>query len=163
MAEYCTQLQTKTGVYRAVVKKRFQDWLQSNLEDTVNPYGIAFSWVAQVTNQYLKTLSDSELGIFISDENKEIIHDVEKQIRVLREVEGPLQLDRIIEKGFFIDSAKSLLLQLCDLCAFSARKKEEEKAGLRITPIDRDGIDGIDPLIYRSQSFPSTTQWPFDP
>ena len=52
-------------------------------------------------------LPGKPLGMFISDENKEIVRDVEKSIKVLRGMEGTLRLSQIVEKGFFIDSAKS--------------------------------------------------------
>ncbi len=149
-------------VYRAIVKRRFQRWLQSTFGTGVliNPHVTAFPLVAQVINQYLHALPDRQLGIFISDENQEIVHDVEKSLRVLRGLEGTLQLDHIIEKVFFIDSAKSLLLQLCDLCALNARKKEEAKAGLTIRSIDEGGIAGIEPLIYRgSESLQDVLVW----
>ena len=147
-------------VYRALVKRRYQRWLQSTRRGLINPHVVAFPLVAQVINQYLHTLPDQQLGIFILDENQEIVKDVEKSIRELRELEGTLRLDRIIEKGFFIDSAKSLLLQLCDLCALNARKKEEAKAGLTIRSIDEGGIAGIEPLIHRgSESLQDVLGW----
>ena len=55
--------------------------------------------------------------------------------------------DRIIEKCFFIDSTKSLLLQLADMCTYSARKIEEEEIGHPVRPLHREGIDLLRPLI----------------
>ncbi|MDO9543318.1 MAG: DUF3800 domain-containing protein, partial [Kiritimatiellia bacterium] len=115
----------------------------------INPHVVAFPLIAQVVNTYLTGLPKKPLGIFISDENKEISPDVEKSIRLLRGIQNKLKLDRIIEKGFFIDSKKSLVLQLCDLCTFSARKKEEQKAGLKIRSTDEKGIKLVDNLIHR--------------
>ena len=54
-----------------------------------------------------------------------------------------------MEKGFFIDSTKSRVLQLCDLCAYSARKKEEAKAGKPIKTHDEQGVALIESLIHR--------------
>jgi hypothetical protein len=68
------------------------------------------------------------LGIFISDENREVVGDV--------------------EKGFFIESEKSLVLQLCDLCVYTARRREEMKLGLKVKPIDETAIPLIEPLIH---------------
>src|SRR4051794_2853837 len=95
----------------------------------INPHVAAFPLVARVVDEYLGGLPGKALGMFISDENKEIVHDIEKSIKVLRAVTGTLRLGQIVEKGFFIDSKKSRVLQLCDLCALSARKKEEGKMG----------------------------------
>ena len=135
-------------IYRAVVKSHFKNWLQSfGSNRPINPHVMVFILVAQIINHYLQELPGQELGIFISDENKEVIYDVEESIRMLREG-GPLQLDHVIEKGFFIESSKSLMLQLCDLCVLSARKKEEQKAGFPIKAIDKSGIAGIEPLIH---------------
>ncbi len=74
--------------------------------------------------------------------------DVEKAIRILRGTEGVLKLGQIVEKGFFIESEKSVILQLCDLCVYTARRKEEKKAGLPVKAIDESGIPLIEPLIH---------------
>ena len=144
-------------IYRAIVKSHFQNWLQSfGSTKPINPHVMVFRLVAQIINRYLQDLPGQELGIFISDENKEVIYDVEQSIRMLREG-GPLQLNHVIEKGFFIESSKSLMLQLCDLCVLSARKKEEQKAGFPIKAIDESGVAGIEPLIHDGDTwYPST-------
>jgi len=59
-----------------------------------------------------------------------------------------LKLGQIIEKGFFIESEKSLVLQLCDLCVYTARRKEEQRLELPIKPLDQGGIPLIEPLIH---------------
>lgn len=151
-----------TLFYRAIVKRRYQGWLESTFGKgvSINPHVVAFALAARVVDEYLKSLPGAPLGIFIVDENREIIRDVEKAIRLLRGIEGSLKLGQIIEKGFFIESSGSLLLQLCDLCAFSVRKKEESKAGLPVKSIDQGGISLIEPLIYRgSESLQDTLGW----
>ncbi|MCE5269433.1 MAG: DUF3800 domain-containing protein [Planctomycetaceae bacterium] len=138
-------------VYRAIVKKQYERWMQNTFGSgiAVNPHVVAFPLVAQVVNDYLKSLSGHRLGIFIFDENKEIARDVEKSLKVLRGIDGTLRLDQIVEKGFFIDSSKSALLQLCDLCALTLRKSEEAKAGFRASPIHQSGIALLEPLVHR--------------
>jgi len=140
-------------IYRAIVKRRFQTWLQSTFGTGVliNPHVAAFPLIARVVDDYLVSLPGNALGMFISDENKEIVRDVEKSIKVLRGVDGTLRLSRIVEKGFFIDSAKSRLLQLCDICALCVRKHEEAKVGLPIKSVDESAIPLIEPLIYRGE------------
>ena len=96
----------------------------------VNPHLAAFPLVVQVVNRYLRELSKDALGIFISDDNREVVDDTGRFLKPLRATPGSLQLDRIIEKGFFIDSRKSLLIQLADLCTLHTRKDEERKIGL---------------------------------
>jgi len=105
-------------VYRGIAKKRFADWSQHTFGSgvAINPHVAAFPLVARVVDDLLKSLPGEPLGIFISDENREVVGDVEKAIRFFRGTEGDLKLGQIIEKGFFIESEKSLVLQLCDLC-----------------------------------------------
>ncbi len=136
-------------VYRSIEKKKYQAWMHETfgVGVAVNPHIVAFALVAQVINEYL--INHKSLGIFISDENKEIVRDVEKSVRQLRLLSGPLRLSQIVEKGFFIDSSKSRVLQLCDLCVLHARKKEEVKPGAIPKPFDVEGIKLIDPLIHR--------------
>ncbi len=138
-------------VYRAIVKKRFQTWLHATFGAGVliNPHVAAFPLIARVVDDYLSSLEGHALGMFISDENKEIVRDVEKSIKVLRGTDGDLRLCRIVEKGFFIDSAKSRLLQLCDICALCVRKHEEAKAGLPSKSVDESAVPLIEPLIHR--------------
>ena len=138
-------------IYRAITKKRFERWIHATFGTgiAINPHVAAFPLVARVVDDWLKSLPGSPLGIFISDENKEIVHDVEKSIKVLRGIEGTLKLGQIVEKGFFIDSSKSVILQLCDLCALALRKMEEAKAGFRDNPLHHSGIALLEPLIHR--------------
>lgn len=109
-------------VYRSIEKKRYKAWMHQTFGAgvAVNPHIAAFPLVALVANEYLA--KQEALGMIISDENKEIVRDVEKSIRQLRIAAGPLRLSQVIEKGFFIDSTKSRVLQLCDVCALHARK-----------------------------------------
>jgi len=137
-------------IYRAITKKRFLEWSHANFGTgvAINPHVAAFPIVARVVDDYLKSLHGAPLGIFISDENREVVGDIEKAIRILRGVEGVLKLGQIVEKGFFIDSQKSLVLQLCDLCVYSARRKEEKRIGLVVKPIDEGALPLIEPLIH---------------
>jgi hypothetical protein len=138
-------------IYRAIAKKRYARWLLESFGSGViiNPHIAAFLLVAQVLNEYLRSLPGSPLGILISDENKDVMFDVEKSIRLLRGDQGGLRLSQIIEKGFFIRSDKSLPLQLCDLCAFCLRRLEEQKAGVPVKPLDQNCIPWVKPLIHR--------------
>ena len=139
-------------IYRPIVKKRFQKWLHAKFGTggiVINPYVAAFALLAQVVNDYLRAQPDGPRGMFISDENKQIVSDVEKTIRALRGTEGSLRLTQIVEKGFFIDSKASHPLQLCDLCALSLRKMEEMNNGAPMKSIDQSGVKIIKPCVYR--------------
>jgi hypothetical protein len=147
-------------IYRSIEKKRLKAWMTETFGTgiSINPHVVAFPLIAQVVNSFLQT--QNTLGIFISDENKEIVADVEKSIRLLRFDQSALKLDRIIEKGFFIDSTKSLALQLCDLCAYSLRKKEEQAIGMSPKPIDESGIRMVDQITHiGDEPFHDVLEW----
>ena len=154
-----------TIIYRTAPKKSFERWQHRTFGSgiVINPHVVVFSMVARVVDDWLKSLPDSPLGIFISDENKEIVRDVEKSIKALRGIGGPLKLGQIIEKGFFIDSSKSVVLQLCDLCAFTLRKKVEAKAGFRDDPLHHGGSALLDPLVHRgNENVQDVLRWVAD-
>lgn len=149
-------------IYRAITKSRYERWMKSAFGHniSVNPHLAAFPLVAQVANNYLRSLSPTALGIIISDDNREVVDDIERFLKLLRAASGSLRLDRIIEKGFFIDSKKSLLIQLADLCALHARKDEERKIGLAPKRIDDVGIELLQKLVHRGEeSFSDVIQW----
>jgi hypothetical protein len=149
-------------VYRAITKKRYSAWLEREFGAGViiNPHIAAYPLIVQAINNYLRSLGDDVLGILINDEQKEVVADIERTTRLLRADPGRLQLDRIIEKGFFIDSSKSHLLQLADLCIFHARKLEEIKLGLPPKRIDASCIKLIEPLVHRgSESMSDVLSW----
>lgn len=149
-------------VYRAIVKKRYASWLDKTFGAgiTINPHIAAFPLVAQTLNHYLRNLGEDALGILINDDNKDVVADLERTTKLLRSNDGTLQLDRIIEKSFFIDSSKSSLLQLADLCIFHARKLEEIKIGLPERRLDSNGIRLIEPLIHQgNEALPDVLAW----
>jgi len=149
-------------IYRAITKNRYERWMQSAFGShiKVNPHLAAFPLVAQVANNLLRKIGNDALGIFISDDNREVVDDIERFLKLLRAESGTLRLDRIIEKGFFIDSRKSLLLQLADLCTLHARKDEERKLGLPPKSIDDEGIELLKGLIHRGdEAFADVIQW----
>ena len=147
-------------VFRSIVKKRYEEWLHTQFGEgvSINPHIAAFALLANVVNDHLT--QEQSLGIFISDENKEIVRDVEKAIRSLRLTKGPLQLSQVIEKGFFIDSKKSRILQLADMCVLHARKHEEAKLGLPAKDFDRGvGIKLEGLLLKQNERFRDVIAW----
>lgn len=134
-------------VYRSIEKRRYLKWLIETFGHgvVINPHVAAFALLSTVINDHLSKQND--FGIFISDENKEVVRDLEKSIRQLRLTSGPLQLTKVIEKGFFIDSASSRVLQLCDLCVLHARKREERNLGIPPKPFDTVGIEILESFV----------------
>ena len=100
-------------------------------------------------------------GIFISDENKEIVRDVEKSIKVLRGIEGTLKLGQIIEKGFFIDSSKSGSSSFAT-CGPDLAEERGGQGRLPDNPLHHSGIALLDPLICRDDE-PGKTCWSGSP
>lgn len=143
-------------VHRSVTKKAYHAWLVKEFGSgvVINPHVAAFALVSRCVDNYLQTLSGPPLGIFISDENKETVVDVEKSVKLLRGVQGALRLGRIVEKGFFIDSRKSFPLQLCDLFTLSLKKQAEHiRLQVPLKPVDVSGIQ-----IALNRSFGPTTK-----
>lgn len=148
--------------YRAILKKRYARWLQNTFGAGVliNPHVAAFSLLAQVINEHLLRLQPPSLGILISDENREVVKDIEKSIRALRLDSSNLRLGCVVEKGFFIESHQSLLLQLCDLCAYALRKKEEAKIGRPLNRANQAVSALADPLVTRGrEAMPDVLAW----
>jgi Protein of unknown function (DUF3800) len=138
-------------IARSVHKKSYATWLASTFGHGViiNPHVAAFALLSRCVDNYMKTLPGPPLGMFICDDNKEVAADVEKSIRVLRISDGALRLAQIIEKGFFIDSKKSLPLQLCDLFALSIRKWTERRWGKPPKAFDDSGIELANALLFQ--------------
>lgn len=142
-------------IHRTVAKAPYGRWLVKTFGSGVmfNPHVIAFSLLARCVDTYLQSLPDKPLGMFISDDNKEIVADVEKVSRVLKDEIGPMRTSQLIEKGFFIDSSKSLPLQLCDLYALSLRKRTERIRGLgNPKRFDDTGITTAESLLHKDQT-----------
>src|SRR5512140_1608295 len=66
-------------VYRAIAKKRFAAWCLNTFGKgvSINPHVAAFPLVARVIDDLLRSLPGSPLGILISDENREVVADIE--------------------------------------------------------------------------------------
>jgi len=149
-------------VYRSIEKMRFEVWVRANFGNRgkLDPFLAAFPLVAQVVDQAVGDEDAEPQGpdeehvpgnaILIADDNAGVAPDVEAAARLLRGDAGALSLSHVIEKVFFIDSRKSLPLQLCDLCALAARKKAERESGVPPRSIDDQGIKLLEPLVSKA-------------
>ncbi|KAF0177478.1 MAG: hypothetical protein FD161_2438 [Limisphaerales bacterium] len=152
-------------IYRAIEKRKYHRWQQETfgVGVAINPHLVALPLVARVVDDYLAALPGQPHGMFISDEDRATMGDVEKAIQLLRVTPGALKLRRIVEKGFFADSRKSLPLQLCDLCAYQARKIEEARLGMPTKSVDSVGMQLLEPLIARgAEKLQDTLAWIVD-
>lgn len=137
-------------IYRRIIKRRFAAFCERHYGPgiKVNPYIMALPFVCTEVDHYLRQKSANELGMFIFDEQKENLDDAERSLRTLRlDSSSILKTTNIIEKGFFIDSAKSFGLQLVDLVAYYIRKYEENELGLKVSEIDKQTFGKIKELI----------------
>jgi hypothetical protein len=88
------------------------------------------------------------------------LNDRQQPIFVLCALAVPEDRWLQVEKGFFIDSSKSVILQLCDLCALTLRKKEEGKSGFRDNPLHHGGIALLEPLVHRgNEAWQDVLRW----
>ena len=136
-------------VYRAISKSKYLKWQMNAFGSgvSINPQVAAFALIASVLDDYLK--SKNELGMFIFDDNKEVTKDIEKSLKILKGDKREIKIENVIEKGFFIDSGKSRVLQLCDLFAFAARKKEEfEQLGRKFKHVEASAIPILDSVTH---------------
>lgn len=128
--------------YRRIIKNRFKLFCQKRYGphfsvNPVNPYIMALPFVCMEVDEYIRENSDGEKWMLIFDEQKENLDDVERSLRTLRlDPRSILKTQRLLEKGFFVDSKKSFALQLVDIAAYYLRKYEEYKWGKRVSPVD---------------------------
>lgn len=120
-------------VYRSIGKKEFQKFCEKTYGKgiSVAPYIMALPFVCTRINEIIKV--ENDLGILIFDEHHNLI-EIEKSLRTLRlDASSTLQAENLIEQGFFVDSSKSVALQLVDLALYYIRKFEEHKLGFRVS------------------------------
>ena len=68
--------------------------------------------------------------------------DKRRPFRTLRTLRiddtGSVHTDRLIEKGFFVDSAQSFPVQLVDLVLYYVRKQDEMRLGKKVSAIHQE-------------------------
>ena len=133
-------------IYQRIIKSKFEKFCETNYGPgiKINPYVMAFPFVCMEVNRYLQQKGPDELGMLIFDEQKESLNEVERSLRTLRlDQDSILKTTNLVEKGFFVDSAKSFPVQLVDLVAYYARKHEEHKQGLHVSDLDKQTFGKI--------------------
>ena len=137
-------------IYRRIIKTRFEAFCTETYGPgiKVNPYVMALPFVCMEVDHYLRNKGHDQLGMLIFDGQKENLDAVERSLRTLRlDSASILKTTNVVEKGFFVDSAKSFVLQLIDLAAYHIRKYEEGKAGFRVNPIDAQTFGDMQKLM----------------
>lgn len=138
-------------IYRRIIKNRFKTFCEDNYGPgiRVNPYVMALPFVCMEVDYYLRRKGAGELGMLIFDEQKENLNDAEVSLRTLRlDSNSALKTSNLVEKGFFVDSAKSFGLQLIDLAAYYIRKFEENKLGVKVSDYDKQTFEDIEQITH---------------
>lgn len=139
-------------IYRRIIKAKFEAFCNENYGPgiKVDPYVMALPFVCVEVDHWLRRKSSNELGLIIFDEQKENLEYVERSLRTLRlDSTSILKLTNIVEKGFFVDSAKTFALQLVDLAAYYIRKYEESRLKLKVSELDKQTFDRIQRLVSK--------------
>jgi len=137
-------------IYRRIIKAKFEAFCNENYGPgiKVDPYVMALPFVCMEVDHWLKRKGANELGLLIIDEQKENLEYVERSLRTLRlDSASNLKTTNIVEKGFFVDSAKSFAVQMIDLAAYYIRKYEESRMKLPVSDFDRQTFDKIKQLV----------------
>jgi hypothetical protein len=135
-------------IYRRIIKSKFDEFCKNHYGPgiRVNPYITALPFVCMEVDHYLQHKSPDELGMLIFDEQKDL-EAAELSLKTLSlDSASILKTERIVEKGFFIDSKKSYAIQLVDLAAYYIRKYEEFKLGFRVSRYDEQTFDLVKKL-----------------
>lgn len=123
--------------YMRILKKDFDKFSQKQYGSgvKVEPYFMALPFLCRDIDRYL--VERDTRGILIFDEHR-MASDIDKSLWTLRlDGESSLRTERIVEKGFSIESHLSVPLQLADFLAYYLRKWEEHKAGFRTSQYDQ--------------------------
>lgn len=123
--------------YMRILKKDFDKFCQKQYGSgvKVEPYFMALPFLCRDLDRHL--LERDTRGILIFDEHR-MAGDIDKSLWTLRlDDASSLRIERIVEKGFSIESRLSVPLQLSDFLAYYLRKWEEHKAGFRTSPYDQ--------------------------
>ncbi len=141
--------------YRRIIKKQFQKFCEKRFGIVrLSPYLMALSMLWFEINKYLNAQED--FGMLIFDDNKHYLSDVEKAIRSLRlDLRFMLSNNKLIEKGFFVDSKKSIPIQLTDLLAYYIRKYEEHKFGKTVSKTDQDCFSALEGIAQMGTKVPA--------
>lgn len=129
-------------VSRDIEKKRFAAWISEHIgTKQFNPHVAAFALVAQRVNYFLSKQSVSSVGEFICHRTIENEAALRRALMSLRADDGQLRLSNIAERVTFIGANESRSLQLCDVCALSARKTADHGVQIQRFLKERNHLD----------------------
>lgn len=115
-------------VYFSVKKASFKAYFQSKFgkdfeqQFNISPYLLAFSYILQISDSYL--LSQNSNGMLILDEQDEWKKPASKTFSILTTLadEPEVQIERLLDRSFFVDSSESNMIQLADIIAYTTKR-----------------------------------------
>lgn len=123
--------------YMRILKREYDRFCHKHYGGGIHiePYLMALPFLCRDVDRFLA--EQRTRGILIFDEHR-IASDIDRSLWTLRlDGDSSLRTERIVEKGFSIESKLSVPLQLADFLAYYLRKWEEHKAGLVVSPYDQ--------------------------
>jgi hypothetical protein len=147
-------------VYFSVKKSNFKTYFQSKFgkdfeqQFNISPYLLAFSYILQISDSYL--LSQSSNGMLILDEQDEWKKPAGKTFNILTTLaeEPEVQIERLLDRSFFVDSSESNMIQLADIISYTTKRYLE----IEIKGIDKDKTSERERLfdIYKENIYKPT-------
>jgi len=115
-------------IYFSVKKMNFKKYFQSKYgkgfeqQFNISPYLLAFSYILQIADFYLIT-QDSN-GMLILDEQDEWKKPANKTFNILTTLidEPEIQIEKLLDRSFFVESSESNMIQLSDVIAYTTKR-----------------------------------------
>jgi hypothetical protein len=115
-------------IYFSVKKENFKQYFQSRYgkgfeqQFNISPYLLAFSYILQISDAYL--ISKNSNGMLILDEQDEWKKPANKTFNVLTTLanEPLIQIERLLDRSFFVDSSESNMIQLADIISYTTKR-----------------------------------------
>jgi len=115
-------------VYFSVKKMNFKSYFQAKYgkgfeqQFNISPYLLAFSYILQISDSFL--VSQHSNGMLILDEQDEWKKPANKTFNILTTLadEPEVQVEKLLDRSFFVDSSESNMIQLADIIAYTTKR-----------------------------------------
>jgi len=115
-------------IYFSVKKENFKKYFQAkygkDFEQSFNisPYLLAFSYILQISDSYL--IEKNNNGMIILDEQDEWKKPANKTFNILTTLadEPEVQIEKLLDRSFFVDSSESNMIQLADMLSYTTKR-----------------------------------------
>lgn len=124
-------------IHFSVRKSFLKAYCQKNYAGAVklDPYVIAFPYVASFFDDYVKLNKDK--GLIMLDEQNAMVGKIDTVLSLLRGStpdDSGFHAGEIIEKALFLESLKSNFIQLADICSFYINRYISMQNGVQPSP-----------------------------